>query len=37
MTEWFGNYIIGQRVSPQFSDEKNQIFIAGDVRTLSTG
>lgn len=29
--EWFGNYVVGQRVARRFSDPENQIFIAGDV------
>ncbi|KAL4898991.1 hypothetical protein BDW74DRAFT_189603 [Aspergillus multicolor] len=29
--EWFGNYIVGQRVARHFSDAHNQIFIAGDA------
>ncbi|KAL4951920.1 FAD binding domain-containing protein [Aspergillus filifer] len=29
--EWFGNYIVGQRVARHFSDPINQIFIAGDA------
>ncbi|KAL4790115.1 FAD binding domain-containing protein [Aspergillus venezuelensis] len=29
--EWFGNYIVGQRVARHFSDATNQIFIAGDA------
>ncbi|GKZ58838.1 hypothetical protein AnigIFM49718_004676 [Aspergillus niger] len=29
--EWFGNYVVGQRVARRFSDPENQIFIAGDA------
>ncbi|RDW61163.1 uncharacterized protein DSM5745_10661 [Aspergillus mulundensis] len=29
--EWFGNYVVGQRVARHFSDANNQIFIAGDA------
>ncbi|KAL4802008.1 FAD binding domain protein [Aspergillus unguis] len=29
--EWFGNYVVGQRVARHFSDEKQQVFIAGDA------
>ncbi|GKZ34588.1 hypothetical protein AbraIFM66950_004902 [Aspergillus brasiliensis] len=29
--EWFGNYVVGQRVASHFSDPENQIFIAGDA------
>ncbi|GAT22935.1 FAD binding domain protein [Aspergillus luchuensis] len=29
--EWFGNYVVGQRVARRFSDPDNQIFIAGDA------
>ncbi|PWY76084.1 hypothetical protein BO94DRAFT_577875 [Aspergillus sclerotioniger CBS 115572] len=29
--EWFGNYVVGQRVARNFSDPDNQIFIAGDA------
>lgn len=29
--EWFGNYVVGQRVARHFCDPELQIFIAGDV------
>ncbi|KAL4930428.1 FAD binding domain-containing protein [Aspergillus undulatus] len=29
--EWFGNYVVGQRVARHFADPNNQIFIAGDA------
>jgi hypothetical protein len=29
--EWFGNYVVGQRVAKQFMDSEGRIFIAGDV------
>ncbi|RAH40610.1 FAD binding domain protein [Aspergillus brunneoviolaceus CBS 621.78] len=29
--EWFGNYIVNQRVARKFSDPDNRIFIAGDA------
>ncbi|KAL4782311.1 FAD binding domain-containing protein [Aspergillus varians] len=29
--EWFGNYVVGQRVAKHFSDPNQQIFIAGDA------
>lgn len=29
--EWFGNYVVGQRVAKQFMDPEARIFIAGDV------
>jgi hypothetical protein len=29
--EWFGNYVVGQRVASHFNDEEMQVFIAGDV------
>ncbi|KNG89312.1 hypothetical protein ANOM_001632 [Aspergillus nomiae NRRL 13137] len=29
--EWFGNYIVGQRVAKRFMDSEAQIFIAGDA------
>ncbi|KAL4892809.1 FAD binding domain-containing protein [Aspergillus ambiguus] len=29
--EWFGNYVVGQRVARHFSDPELQIFIAGDA------
>ncbi|KAL4811983.1 FAD binding domain-containing protein [Aspergillus spinulosporus] len=29
--EWFGNYVVGQRVARHFSDPDYQIFIAGDA------
>ncbi|GIK06584.1 hypothetical protein Aspvir_002234 [Aspergillus viridinutans] len=29
--EWFGNYVVGQRVASHFNDEEMQIFIAGDA------
>ncbi|KAL2812188.1 pentachlorophenol 4-monooxygenase [Aspergillus granulosus] len=29
--EWFGNYIVGQRVAKHFADPNLQIFIAGDA------
>ncbi|KAL4991840.1 FAD binding domain-containing protein [Aspergillus falconensis] len=29
--EWFGNYVVGQRVARHFSDPNYQIFIAGDA------
>ncbi|GFG22341.1 phenol 2-monooxygenase [Aspergillus udagawae] len=29
--EWFGNYVVGQRVARHFNDEEMQIFIAGDA------
>ncbi|CBF82420.1 uncharacterized protein ANIA_11187 [Aspergillus nidulans FGSC A4] len=32
--EWFGNYVVGQRVARHFSDPDYQIFIAGDARPL---
>ncbi|RAL03266.1 pentachlorophenol 4-monooxygenase [Aspergillus ibericus CBS 121593] len=31
IVEWFGNYVVGQRVARNFSDPENQIFIAGDA------
>ncbi|KAB8215537.1 FAD binding domain protein [Aspergillus novoparasiticus] len=29
--EWFGNYVVGQRVAKRFMDPEAQIFIAGDA------
>ncbi|KAF7175133.1 hypothetical protein CNMCM7691_006537 [Aspergillus felis] len=29
--EWFGNYVVGQRVASHFNNEEMQIFIAGDA------
>lgn len=29
--EWFGNYVVGQRVARHFMDPDARIFIAGDV------
>lgn len=29
--EWFGTYVVGQRVAKHFMDPQAQIFIAGDV------
>lgn len=29
--EWFGTYVVGQRVAKRFMDSEAQIFIAGDV------
>ncbi|KAL6231083.1 hypothetical protein BDW75DRAFT_233905 [Aspergillus navahoensis] len=29
--EWFGNYVVGQRVARHFSDPNYQVFIAGDA------
>lgn len=29
--EWFGNYVVGQRVAKHFMDPDGRIFIAGDV------
>lgn len=29
--EWFGNYVVRQRVSTRFMDPNARIFIAGDV------
>ncbi|KAF4160019.1 hypothetical protein CNMCM6069_009703 [Aspergillus lentulus] len=29
--EWFGNYVVGQRVASHFNDDDMQIFIAGDA------
>ncbi|KAF4170432.1 hypothetical protein CNMCM8694_006581 [Aspergillus lentulus] len=29
--EWFGNYVVGQRVASHFNDDEMQIFIAGDA------
>lgn len=29
--EWFGNYVVGQRVARHFMDPDATIFIAGDV------
>ncbi|GAD99300.1 FAD binding domain protein [Paecilomyces variotii No. 5] len=29
--EWFGNYVVGQRVANHFSDPELQMFIAGDA------
>ncbi|KAL5358558.1 FAD binding domain protein [Aspergillus floccosus] len=29
--EWFGNYVVGQRVARHFCDPEMQIFIAGDA------
>ncbi|PYH87347.1 FAD binding domain protein, partial [Aspergillus ellipticus CBS 707.79] len=29
--EWFGNYVVGQRVARNFSDRENRVFIAGDA------
>ncbi|CRG87928.1 Phenol 2-monooxygenase [Talaromyces islandicus] len=29
--EWFGNYVVGQRVAKHFSDSDAKIFIAGDA------
>ena len=33
--EWFGNYVVGQRVASHFADPELQLFIAGDVFTES--
>ena len=30
--EWFGNYVVSQRVASTFMDANMQMFIAGDVR-----
>ena len=32
--EWFGNYVVGQRVAKHFTDSNAQVFIAGDVRYI---
>jgi hypothetical protein len=32
--EWFGTYVVGQRVARHFMDPDAKIFIAGDVRIL---
>ncbi|KAJ5257239.1 hypothetical protein N7478_013343 [Penicillium angulare] len=29
--EWFGNYVVGQRVAKHFMDPESRIFIAGDA------
>ncbi|KAB8274951.1 FAD binding domain-containing protein [Aspergillus minisclerotigenes] len=29
--EWFGNYVVGQRVAKRFMDSEARIFIAGDA------
>jgi hypothetical protein len=29
--EWFGTYVVGQRVAKHFMDPQARIFIAGDV------
>ena len=29
--EWFGTYVVGQRVAKRFMDSEARIFIAGDV------
>ncbi|KAJ5723065.1 hypothetical protein N7488_001100 [Penicillium malachiteum] len=29
--EWFGNYVVGQRVAKHFMDQEARIFIAGDA------
>ncbi|KAL2003484.1 hypothetical protein VTN02DRAFT_3693 [Thermoascus thermophilus] len=29
--EWFGNYVVGQRVANHFADPELQLFIAGDA------
>ncbi|KAJ5585257.1 uncharacterized protein N7459_005057 [Penicillium hispanicum] len=29
--EWFGNYVVGQRVSKHFMDPEARVFIAGDA------
>ncbi|PLN85676.1 FAD binding domain-domain-containing protein [Aspergillus taichungensis] len=29
--EWFGNYVVGQRVAKHFADPAFQVFIAGDA------
>lgn len=29
--EWFGNYVVGQRVAKHFMNPDAKIFIAGDV------
>ncbi|EER40579.1 FAD binding protein [Histoplasma capsulatum H143] len=31
--EWFGNYVVSQRVANHFADAELQIFIAGDVNS----
>lgn len=33
--EWFGNYVVGQRVANHFMDSDARIFIAGDVRSMN--
>lgn len=33
--EWFGVYTIGQRVANRFTDDKQRVFIAGDVSPTS--
>jgi phenol 2-monooxygenase len=30
--EWFGNYVVSQRVANHFADPELRLFIAGDVR-----
>lgn len=35
LTEWFGNYVVGQRVANHFADPELQLFIAGDVRPIN--
>lgn len=32
-SEWFGNYVVGQRVASRFVDLDLRVFIAGDVFT----
>lgn len=32
--EWFGNYVVGQRVAKHFMDNECRVFIAGDVSSL---
>ncbi|EGC48320.1 FAD binding domain-containing protein [Histoplasma capsulatum var. duboisii H88] len=33
LDEWFGNYVVSQRVANHFADAELQIFIAGDVNS----
>lgn len=35
--EWFGIYVIGQRVANRFTDDAQQVFIAGDVGDVRVG
>ncbi|OAX84310.1 hypothetical protein ACJ72_01308 [Emergomyces africanus] len=35
--EWFGNYVVSQRVANHFADAELQLFIAGDVSPIPWG